>query len=368
MQDIQKNKIKGLYIHIPFCRHICYYCDFDRCIYDISLAQRYLKHLEKEIDLIQQDEFQTIYIGGGTPTSLDYNYLEYLLEMLSRFKNVEEYTIEINPETFDNEKANLLKKYGINRVSIGVQTFNENLLEMIGRKHKNIDVINTLQYLDTVGIKNRSIDLMFGFKEQSLIDVINDLKKAVMLDIQHVSIYDLEVYPRSKFGMQKYQKADDETTYIMYQTIIDFLNRHSYKQYEISNFAIHGYQSKHNKIYWNYYDYMAVGLSACGKIGHIRYENTSNFIQYFKDNYRQKEEKLSNKELEFEAVMMNLRMNKGIDIIEFDKRFQCNILSDYHQAIEKNINLGLLEIKNNHLKTTDNGIFVLNDILIDFID
>ncbi|MDO4377695.1 MAG: radical SAM family heme chaperone HemW [Erysipelotrichia bacterium] len=360
--------IKGLYVHIPFCRHICYYCDFSRCIYDKSLSDRYLQHLRREIEMIDQNSFETIYIGGGTPTSLDKEQLIYLLESLARFKNVKEYTVEINPESFDLEKAQLLKKYGVNRVSIGVQTFNENLLTRIGRKHNNIDVLNTLEYLTIVGIKNRSIDLMFGFKEQTLKDVLNDLHKSVMLDIQHISIYDLEIYPRSKFGLQKYQKADEELTFMMYQTIIEFLNQHSYGQYEISNFALPTFQSQHNKIYWYYQDYAGVGLSACGKIGKLRYENTENFVKYLSDNYRSKEINLSNDDIRFEALMMNLRLNEGIDIRQFDRRFQCNILEDYHQAVEKNIQSGLLEIKDSHLKTTAKGIFVLNDILIDFMN
>lgn len=368
IEGIHITMIKSLYVHIPFCQHICYYCDFSRCIYEKGLVDRYLTHLNKEIDTIKQDKFETIYIGGGTPTSLDYAQLERLLRMLSRFKGVKEYTIEINPETFDLDKARLLKQYGINRVSIGVQTFNETILKIIGRKHTNKDVYDTLSYLNEVGINNRSIDLMFGFKEQSLADVLTDLKQAVMLPIQHISIYDLEIYPHSKLGLTGYVKNDEEITFLMYQTIIEYLNAHSYKQYEISNFSIDTFQSLHNKAYWYYYDYLAVGLSGCGKVGRTRYENTSNFIKYLSDEYRKQEIKLTIDDERFEALMMNLRLNEGIDIRKFDERFNCNILQKYHQAIEKNIDKGLLEVKNSHLKTTEKGIYVLNDILIDFMD
>lgn len=368
IEGIHTKMIKALYVHIPFCWHICYYCDFSRCIYEKALADRYLTHLNKEIDLIQQDSFETIYIGGGTPTSLDHQQFERLLKMLSRFKNVKEYTIEVNPETFDRDKATLLKQYGVNRVSLGVQTFDEALLKEIGRKHTNKDVYDTLSYLEEVGIKNRSIDLMFGFSSQGLSNVISDLKQAVMLPIQHISIYDLEVYPHSKLGLSGYQKADDETTFLMYQTIIEFLNSHSYKQYETSNFAISTFESLHNKTYWYYQDYLGVGLSACGKVGRTRFENTSNFVDYLKDDYCKEKTRLTIDDVIFEAIMMNLRLNEGIDINKFDDRFSCNILEKYHQPIEKNINRGLLEVKNSHLKTTEKGIYVLNDILIDFMD
>ncbi|HPW54013.1 MAG TPA: radical SAM protein, partial [Erysipelotrichaceae bacterium] len=140
--------IKGLYVHIPFCNSICGYCDFARCRYSSSLADKYLMHLEKELSEIKQDSFYTVYIGGGTPTSLNEKQLERLLEMLSRFKAEKEYTIEINPESFNREKALLIKKYGVNRVSIGIQSFNESLLAHMGRKHNSKDVDNTFRYLD----------------------------------------------------------------------------------------------------------------------------------------------------------------------------------------------------------------------------
>lgn len=359
--------IKGLYVHIPFCKSICNYCDFARCKYTISLADKYLTHLEKELSEIKQDSFYTIYIGGGTPNSLNEKQLERLLEMLSRFKVKKEYTIEINPESFTKEKALLIKKCGINRVSIGVQTFNESLLTHMGRKHTNIDVENTLKYLDEVEINNRSIDLIFGFKIQTLANVITDLQKAVKLNITHISIYDLEVYPTTLFGIQKYEKLDEETCFLMYQTIVDFLNFHGYTQYETSNFAMDRYQSIHNRLYWKYEDYKGVGLSASSKIKNIRTDNTSNFVDYLNDRYLKKTIRLSDNDVIFEAIMMNLRMNEGINIREFDERFNCNILEKFHIEIEKNINKGLLEVKKGYLKTTNKGIFVLNDILIDFM-
>ncbi len=360
--------IKGLYVHIPFCRHICGYCDFAKCKYSTTLADKYLKALEKEISEINQESFYSVYIGGGTPTALDLRQLEYLFEMLSRFEIETEYTIEINPETFDLEKAKLLKKYGINRVSIGVESFDEKLLEHMERSHNLKDIENTFSYLDEVGIKNRSIDLMYGFNIQSMEGLLSDLKKAVYSDVTHISIYDLEVYPHTSFGIKKYEKCDSELNDIMYETIIDYLNSHSYKQYETSNFAFGKYQSKHNQIYWQYYDYLGVGLGASGKIGFYRYDNTKNFVEYLKGNYRENEIRLSYDDVRFEAIMMNLRMNQGIDIKLYNQRFETDLLEKYASAINKNIKKGLLEIKDGYLKTTEKGILILNDILVDFMD
>ena len=360
--------IKGLYVHIPFCQNVCGYCDFAKSRYEKSLAKRYLEHLQKEIDTIRQDEFESIYIGGGTPTALEAPLLETLLKMLSRFTIRQEYTIEINPETFDLEKAELIKEYGINRVSIGIQSFNEQLLAHMERSHRNIDVHNTFRYLDKVGITNRSIDLMYGFNRQTLSMLLDDLEKAVRMHVTHIAIYDLEVYPTTKFGRQGYRKIDDDTDYLMYSTIVEYLNEHSFRQYETSNFAFAGYQSVHNKLYWHYEDYLGVGLSASGKVKDIRYDNTRNFLDYLNDRYRAEEIRLSLDDQRFEAIMMNLRLLEGIDIAEYNRRFETDLLEKYHSAIEKNMKKRLLQIADGHLKVTNKGIFVLNDILVDFME
>ncbi len=360
--------IKGLYVHIPFCRSICGYSDFTNSKYSPSLANRYLDHLEKEISLIDQAGFDSVYIGGGTPTALSAEQLERLLKMLCRFEVKIEYTIEINPETFDLKKARLLKEYGINRVSIGVQSFNEGLLEHMQRSHHNIDVYQTFKYLDEVGIKNRSIDLMYGFNRQTLSMLLKDLETAVRMDITHISIYDLEVYPHTAFGLKNYQPIDAETDYLMYASIVDYLNSHSFQQYETSNFAIGKYRSYHNQLYWHYEDFIGVGLGASGKIKNKRYDNTKNFVEYFKDNYKEKEYPLTLDDIRFEAVMMGLRLLEGINIADYNRTYETNLLQKYDKAVQLNVDKGLLEIENGYLKTSERGIFVLNDILVDFMD
>jgi len=359
---------KALYVHIPFCVSICGYCDFAKCKYDVNLANRYLEHLFKEIDQIKQNSFQTIYIGGGTPSCLNDIQLKLLLEKLTRFSNVIEYTFEINPETFSLSKAELLKEYGINRVSIGVQSFNEDLLEHMGRTHKNVDVINTFKYLDEVGITNRSIDLIFGFNIQTMDMLKTDLEIATSLNIKHISIYDLEIWPKTIFGFNHYKKNDDEKCAQMYEFIINYLNEKGYHQYEVSNFSLEGFESKHNKTYWHYDDYYGVGLSASGKIGNYRYTNTKNFVKYLNDEYVEEQEQLSKEDVLFEAIMMGLRIDEGINITLFNNKYDCDLLKHFSKAVKNNIEKGLLAIENNYLKTTKKGMYVLNDILVDFMD
>lgn len=359
--------VKGLYVHIPFCRNVCGYCDFVKCRYNPGLAEKYLSVLKMEIDSIRQDSFETVYIGGGTPTALNYAQLKQLLEMLSVFKVNQEYTIEINPETFDADKAALLKQYGVNRASIGVQSFNSHLLKVMNRQHSNVDVINTIDLLKENGIKNISIDLMFGLGSQSLSDVIDDLQKAVNLDITHISVYDLEIWPNTEFGMKSYQKADEERCYMMYSSIIDYLNSHSYYQYEVSNFALADYYSRHNTLYWHYEDYYGVGLGACGKIGEMRYENTHNFNEYLKGQFRKEVLYQNYEEQLFETIMMGLRMIRGINIESFNQRYHTDFLQHYQSAVDKNLAKNLLILKDGNIYCSAEGMMVLNDILVDFM-
>ncbi len=360
--------IKGLYVHIPFCQHICGYCDFAKCVYNYGLAEKYLQQLERELDTISQKQFETVYIGGGTPTSLSAAQLERLLKMLSRFEIKSEYTIEINPETFDEEKAGIIARYGVNRASVGVQSFNEQLLVEMNRRHHNIDVYNTFRYLRANGITNISIDLIFGFRKQTLSDVISDLNTAVGCNITHISVYDLEIWPNTPFGIRQYEKADEETCYLMYSTIVDFLNCHSYYQYEVSNFALASYQSKHNMLYWNYEDYIGVGLGACGKIETTRYENTHNFVEYLSGKWKKEETFLKFEDRIFEAVMMGLRMNRGININDFNARFHTDLLKHYARAVDRNLLKGLLILKDGYIYASAAGMMVLNDILVDFME
>ena len=359
--------IKSLYVHVPFCSHICYYCDFAKERYSQDTAEKYLDQLEKETDRIRQDCFDTVYIGGGTPSCLSESLLEMLFGILSRFKVIGEFTFEINPESMTMEKAVILKKYGVNRVSIGIQSFNEEILKEIGRVHDFKDVDNTFKYLDAVGITNRSIDLMYGFQHQSVKDLEEDIEKAVLLDVKHISIYELEVHENTVLGKRGYTNCDGDTSYLMYKTLMEKLESHGFHQYEISNFALEGYQSQHNKTYWHYEDYIGIGPGAAGKENHVRYENTHSLKKYLQGSCREEEIMLSIEDERFEYIMMGLRLLEGIDLNKYNKLFNCDINEHFREPLAKHLANGNLVVEKNYLKLSKNGIFVMNDILVDFM-
>ena len=360
--------IKSLYVHVPFCSHICYYCDFAKQRYSDRIAEEYLGRLEREISRIQQDSFETVYIGGGTPSSLSVKQLERLFAILDRFEITKEFTFEINPESFDREKAGILKKHGVNRVSIGLQSFDEQILQEVGRVHNQEDIVRTLEALDAAGITNRSVDLMYGFHGETLEKLQRDIEKAVKLDITHISIYELEVHENTVLGKRGYAGCDEETSYLMYQMIMEKLPQYGFQQYEISNFARKGYQSEHNKTYWHYDDYIGVGLSAAGKENHVRYENTSSMKKYLAGEWVGERIPLSRQDERFEAVMMGLRLLEGIDLAGYAEKYGCDLTERYREAVEKQLGKGNLLLEEGHLKMSQQGIYVMNDILIDFMN
>ena len=365
---LPKTMIRSLYIHIPFCNHICWYCDFTRRLYDEKSADEYLDHLEKELAAIDQDSFVTAYVGGGTPSALSEKQLERLLKMVNRFHVEGELTIEINPESLTKEKALIMKRHGVNRASIGIQSFNERILNEIGRKHDRKDINNCFSYLLEAGITNISCDLMYGYNEQTLADLLDDLNRTVKLPVKHISIYDLEVHDDTVLGHRHYEKPDDETEYLMYETIISFLKEHGFEQYEVSNFALNGYQSEHNKTYWHYEDYYGAGAGASGKVDHKRYDNTDSIAKYNRDEYREEVTELSKDDEIFEAVMMGLRLLEGINIRSFNEKYSIDLLKRFEKAVNRQLQKGNLELTDGYLRVTYKGLFVLNDILVDFME
>ena len=358
---------KSLYVHIPFCSHFCYYCDFAKRRYDETAADRYLEALNKEADRIKQNSFDTVYIGGGTPSSLSCRQLNRLFEILSRFEVKGEFTFEINPESFDEEKAEILKKHGVNRVSIGLQSFNERILKEAGRVHDDRDIKRTFESLDKYGITNRSIDLMYGFESETLEELEQDIEKAVRMDVTHISIYELEVHENTVLGKKGYKNCDDETAYLMYKLIREKLPEYGFKQYEISNFAKDGYQSEHNRTYWHYDDYTGLGISAAGKENHVRYENAKELKKYLDGTYCENYIELSEDDERFEAVMMGLRLTEGIDLRNFREKYGLDLLKYFSEGVKKHLSNGNLILDQGRLKLSDQGIYVMNDILVDFM-
>lgn len=355
--------IQSLYVHIPFCQDICAYCDFCRVKYDHALVDRYLEALNQELQKkIIDNNLLTIYIGGGTPTALNDVQLEHLLFLLQPYtKHVEEYTIEINPETLTKTKADLLKKYHINRASLGIQTFNPRLLKLINRHHDLLQIDQAMSLLLEVGIDNISFDLMYGLPTQSLDDFIASINETLKYPIKHLSLYNLTIEEHSKFGRENINALDSELCDEMYFKALELLSEHGLKQYEISNFAKDGYMSKHNLTYWHYDDFYGIGLGAAGKIDHYRYTNTTNFITYLNGDYVAEEVVNDEANYLFEMLMMGLRLKDGIMLNQTSKNA---IIETCQNKLDTLLEQGYLSIDHDILSATKKGYYILNDILV----
>ena len=332
---------RSLYVHIPFCESICSYCDFCKVYYDQKQSDLYLQRLNEELSQIEQHHLKTIYIGGGTPSALNDEQLEKLMSMLKTYSlEVEEYCMEVNPESMDYYKLKILKKGGINRLSIGVQTFQDHLLKEIDRHHNTIQVKNIIKYAKEIGFDNISIDLMYGLPKQTKEDIQKDIEVLQTLNLQHVSYYSLILEEGTILKYKNYQPLDEESEYQLTLFIDQELEKIGFEKYEISNYAKQGYQSKHNLMYWYYNNYYGIGLGACSKIDGQIIEHSRSLTKYLKE---------------------------GLDLNKFKERYQEDARILYKEAITRNIEKGRLMIENDYLKATQEGQYVLNDILIDFM-
>jgi len=363
--------LKGLYIHIPFCEYICHYCDFVKSIpKNKETVDQYLEALVQEIRTYQDhfDSIETIYIGGGTPSMLTLDQLTYLFESIKVIKP-KEYTIEVNPESYTEEKGLLFKKYGINRISLGVQTFNQKLLKYLNRKHKNQQVFEIISHLKTIGIPQISLDLIYAIPGQTIEDLYFDLDQVQKLDITHVSCYSLileeKTYFYYKYLKGQFEQMDEDTEAQMYEIVMDELVRQGFEHYEISNFAKQKNYSYHNLIYWTLGTYIGVGLGAHGFVDGKRTYNHRSMPKYLEDP--QKESTYQNTEtLLQDELIFGLRKLSGVSLSQIKDKYQIDIFKTYPQLYEK-IDLGLIKIENDHLILTRKGLFLGNQVFMVFI-
>lgn len=355
--------MKSVYIHIPFCKSICSYCDFCKFLHDEVWANEYLIHLEKEInEYYDNDEVKTIYIGGGTPSVLSIPNLTKLLDITDIFKRKKEieFTFEMNVNDITEEKLVLLKKYGVNRISIGVESFDKITLKYLNRKHTPKQISENISLVKKY-FENINVDLIFAIPIETLAMLKKDVKEILKLNVPHISTYSLIIEENTVLGVNKVKPIEEEKDFKMYSYIVKELSKNGYNHYELSNFARPGYESKHNTNYWNNEEYYGFGLGAHGYLGELRYENTRSFNTYLKDKYRFNEFVVSKKEDMENEVILGLRKLNGIDLLEFYNKFGTNIQDVFN--ITELIKEGLLKIEGSRLFIPEEKIYIMNAIL-----
>lgn len=372
----------GIYIHIPFCIKKCDYCDFVSVKPNDSLIEAYISSLLKEIEiyskLINKFNIDSIFIGGGTPSSIDTEYIGKIFEKLYSSFNIAsnpEITIEVNPGTVENKKLKAYKQYGINRISLGAQSLNDKILLNIGRIHNELDILNTIESIKMEGFKNINSDLMIGLPEQTLDDVMSSLEKIIQLNLTHISLYSLiiekgtKLYELEKNGKLLLPNEDEER--LMYHQAKKILEKSGYIQYEISNFAKPGFECKHNLKYWTLQPFVGIGLNSHSNIWNYRFWNYSNFKDY---DYYIKKGKLPIENREFintnskitEFMILGIRLNSGINKEKFKRLFGTDMDYYYKDAIQKNINDGLIYDDGQCIKLTNKGLDLSNIVELDF--
>ena len=366
---------RGLYVHIPFCVKKCAYCDFVSFSDCFCQEDRYVDALVREFEHYKGEEIDTVFLGGGTPTSLKTESLCKILDSI--FKNFSvlenaEVTVECNPKTADREKLSALLNCGVNRLSIGVQSLDDTVLKAIGRIHSAEDAKNIIHDAKLVGFKNISADIMFGLPCQTEEILNNTIDELCKLPLNHISCYGLILEDGTPLA-EKVKKGevtlpDEDTEFKMYESAIVHLLENGFKRYEISNFAKENAVSRHNIKYWECDEYIGCGVSAHSYFHGVRFSHTDDLSKYIENPliYENKI-RLTNEDKMSEFVMLGLRMDKGISDSEFFNRFKISLIDKYGDVIEKHEKNGLLEFKDGNLKFTPQGVYLSNTVLCEFM-
>ncbi|MGN9134086.1 radical SAM family heme chaperone HemW [Clostridium sp. HCP1S3_B4] len=369
----------SLYVHIPFCKSKCLYCDFPSFANRENLMSDYINALIKEINMkATKYIIRSLFIGGGTPSYLSEGDLEKLLKCLDKlnFKENAEKTIECNPGTISDNKLKIIKKYNINRISIGLQSVDNNILKSIGRIHTFEQFKENYQKIRKYGFNNVNIDVMFGLPNQSVKNYINGLKEIINLKPEHISAYSLIIEEGTPFFKdyenEKLNLPNEDQEREMYHKGKELLELNGYNQYEISNFAKDNKRCFHNIQYWKCNEYLGVGAYSSSFIDSKRIKNVQDIKEYIHliDNNKSTEiiENINNLNDNMEEFMfMGLRMIEGIEKLEFERRFKKNIYSIYNSQINNNIKKGLLLDKDERIKLTPLGIEFSNEVMCEFI-
>ena len=372
---MKKNETKAAYIHIPFCSHICYYCDFAKVLMTGQPVEAYIDELLKEYDSYGISNLQTLYIGGGTPSVLPADQLEKLLTHLTKnldLEELEEFTVEANPSDLTDEVLAVLADSPVNRISLGVQSFDNKLLKKIGRTHTEAEVYSSIERLRAAGFENITIDLIYGLPNQTMEMVERDVHKFLELDLPHVALYSLILEDHTVF-MNRQRRGrlrlpSDDRNADMYEYIIETLTSKGYSHYEVSNFGKVGYESKHNMTYWDNAEYYGVGAGASGYLDGIRYKNHGPVHHYLREeNKRVNEEVLTRKQMIEEEMFLGLRKKNGVSIERFQKKFGQTLEEVYGPVIAKLKIQKMLFDADGRVRMTEKGFELGNEVFEQFL-
>jgi putative oxygen-independent coproporphyrinogen III oxidase len=376
--------IKGVYVHIPFCHQICHYCDFNKVFFKNQPVDEYIETLGIEMKMFvekyrNQLHIETIFLGGGTPTALSAGQLQRLFELIRQHipqQNLKEFTSEANPDELTYEKLIVMKENGINRLSLGVQSFDEDILKRLGRTHSNDHVYKTIQMAKDIGFSNISIDLMYGLPGQTMDQWKDTLRKALGLELPHYSAYSLIVEPKTVFynlmTKGKLVLPGEDLEADMYDLLMDEMESKGIKQYEISNFARSGSHSIHNNLYWDNVSYAGFGAGAHGYADGIRYSNIGPIKKYMEtvttgEFPQNSTHTVTPKERMEEEMFLGLRKVAGVNKKHFIEKFGIAMDAVYGQALGKHVSEGSMIVSDESVALTRKGRFIGNEIFQSFL-
>lgn len=359
----------SLYIHIPFCKTICSYCDFCKVFYQTKWVIPYIEQLKKEFESKQSiTSFKTIYLGGGTPNSLSLEELEYLLSWIDTIPKEElyEYTIECNIEFITKEQLTLFAKHGINRISVGIQTIHENELKKMNRNHTKEEVVKKLNWIKQAGITNINVDLMYAFPKETLQELEEDLTFFLTLPVTHISTYSLMIEPNTKFYIEKIEPISEELDSDMYDLICKTLKKYGFQHYEISNFCKEGYHSLHNLTYWKNKEYYGIGVGASGYFNNIRYTNTKSLTSYLTGTISTQQELITERLKREYELILGLRLTDGISVEQYKQDYRIDLLKQI--GIIQLLKQELLVYQNGRLLIPETKLYISNEVFVNLIE
>ncbi|MDQ0244510.1 oxygen-independent coproporphyrinogen-3 oxidase [Bacillus fengqiuensis] len=375
--------VQAAYLHIPFCHHICHYCDFNKVFFDNQPVDDYLDAMEQEmkntVGKHGQNRLKSIFVGGGTPTALTESQLDKFLEMTRKHLSLEEngeFTFEANPNELTEKKLQLLKDYGVNRLSIGVQTFNDELLKSIGRVHTKKEAVKTIQRAREIGFQNLSLDLMYSLPGQTMEDFSGTLQQAFELDIDHMSAYSLIIEPKTVFynlmRRGKLNVPPQETEAKMYDELMVQMEKRGFRQYEISNFAKKGFESRHNLTYWNNEEYYGIGAGAHGYVQGVRRANIGPINKYIdvvsQSGFAYMEDhEVTKTEMMEEEMFLGLRKTEGVSKSTFKQKYDIELNDVFGEQVREQMEKGLLTENEECFYLTRKGRFLGNEVFQAFI-